>query len=77
MIHEKVGEVAAEAFKAAPPTVVVGLNILGYSISEWVQVATLVYIFLQMHVLAIKNISSYKSMWDYIKEVTRGKRKQK
>lgn len=76
MIHEKAGEVVAEAFKATPPTVVVGLNILGYSISEWVQVATLIYIFLQMHVLAVKNISSYKSMWDYIKEVIRGKRKQ-
>lgn len=77
MIHEKVGEVAVEVTKATPPAVVASLNILGYSISEWVQVATLIYIILQMHVLAVKNINCYKSMWDYIKEVTRGKRKQK
>lgn len=77
MIRDKVSEVATEVVKSTPPLGVVSLTFLGYSISEWVQVATLIYIILQMHVLAVKNVSCYKSMWDYIKEVTRGKRKQK
>lgn len=77
MVSGKVGEVAAEAIRSTPPLGVVGLSFMGYSIAEWVQVATLIYIFLQMHVLAAKNIGWYKSMWSYIKEVCRGKRKQK
>lgn len=77
MIGNKASEVATEVIKSTPPLGVVGLSFMGYSISEWVQLATLIYIFLQMHVLAAKNISCYRSMWGYIKEVLRGKRKQK
>lgn len=77
MIRDKASEVATEVIKSTPPLSVVGLSFMGYSISEWVQLATLIYIFLQMHVLAAKNISFYKYMLDYIKEALRGKRKQK
>lgn len=75
MVGGKVGELVVETMKATPPTVVVSLNILGYSIAEWVQLATLLYIFLQMHVLAAKNIDWYKYLCKFIKEVIRGKRK--
>jgi len=77
MVGGKVGEVVVETVKSAPPTIVVSLNILGYSIAEWVQLATLLYIFLQMHVLAAKNVDWYKYLCNFIKEVLRGKRKQK
>lgn len=76
MVGGKVGEVVVESIKAAPPTVVVSLNFLGYSIAEWVQLATLLYIFLQMHVLAAKNVDWYKYLCKFIKEVICGRRKQ-
>lgn len=40
-------EVAQEASKSAPPVTVVGLTLLGYPISEVVQVAVLIYTLLQ------------------------------
>lgn len=76
MVGGRVGEVVVETVKATPPTVVVGLNVLGYSISEWVQLATLLYIFLQMHVLAAKNIDWYKYLCKFIKEAICGRNKQ-
>lgn len=77
MVGERVGEVVAETVKSAPAASVVGLSMLGYSIAEWVQVATLLYIFLQMHVLAAKNIGWYKAICTRIKEVLSGRSSKK
>lgn len=46
-----INEVAQESVKAAPPVTVVGLTILGYPISEVVQVAVLIYTVLQVFFL--------------------------
>ena len=77
MLREKVGEVTVEVMKVTPPAGVVGLNLLGYSIAEWVQVATLFYILLQIHVLASKNVGWYGSLCKAIKEVLRGRSSKK
>lgn len=68
-MKEKIGEVVAEVAKSSPPLGVVGLTIMGYPISDWVQVAVLLYTVLQAHVLANKNINWYKS---FIKWLTKG-----
>lgn len=77
MLHNKVGEVASEVIKAAPPVGVVGLNIFGFPIADWVQLAVLIYTLLQMHVLAKKNLGFYQSLLSWLKEVRIGKSKQK
>lgn len=77
MLHNKVGEVASEVIKAAPPVTAVGLNVFGFPIADWVQLAVLIYTLLQMHVLAKKNLSFYQSLLSWLKEVRIGKRKQR
>lgn len=77
MVHEKIGEVASEVIKAAPPITAVGLQFFGYSIADWVQLAVLIYTLLQMHVLAKKNLGFYQSILSWLKEVRLVKRKQK
>lgn len=62
-------EVVTEVIKNAPPSLVVGLTVLGYPISDWVQLAVLLYTVLQVHVLANKNIDWYRSMVSWL---TRG-----
>lgn len=42
-------EVAAEATKAAPPATVTGLYFMGYPLSNWVVVFTLLYVWLQIY----------------------------
>lgn len=74
MLHDKVGEVTAEVIKAAPPLSVAGLTILGFPISDWVQLAVLIYTLLQMHVLAKKNLGFYQSLLSWLKEVISGSR---
>lgn len=74
MINERLQEGANEMTKMAPPVGVVGLSILGIPISDWVQVATLIYVLLQMHILGKKNLKWYSSMLDWMKEVVNVKR---
>lgn len=63
------GEVVTEVLKASPPLTMVSLTFLGYPLSDWVQLAVLLYTLLQMHVLANKNVTWYKSL---VKWLTRG-----
>lgn len=77
MINDKVGEVTSELIKSSPASVVASLTFAGYSVADWVQLATLVYILLQVHVLAVKNVEWYGGLWKYIKEVISGKRFKK
>ncbi|QGH45084.1 holin superfamily II protein [Ralstonia phage Reminis] len=72
MLHDKVSEAAIELGKNAPPSIVVGLSILGFPIADWVQLAVLIYTLLQMHVLAKKNLGFYQSLLSWLKEVISG-----
>lgn len=65
-MKEKLTEVATEVIKQAPPVGVVTITILGYPISEWVQVATLLYIMLQAHVLCRKHMAWYQAFLNWI-----------
>ncbi|QHJ79503.1 MAG: hypothetical protein [Caudoviricetes sp.] len=65
-MKEKITEVAVETMKQAPPLGVVTFTILGYPIADWVQLATLLYILLQAHVLCRKNLAWYQSFLDWI-----------
>lgn len=77
-MREKVVEVATEVVKAAPPVSVVGLTILGFPISDWVQLAVLLYTVMQMHVLAYKNWGWYQSLINWLTGGSHGvKRKRK
>lgn len=69
-MREKVAEAATEVVKNSPPLTVVSLTVLGYPISEWVQLAVLLYTLMQMHVLANKNWYWYQSL---IRWLTGGK----
>lgn len=69
-MRDKAVEVAAEVAKATPPVSVVGLNFLGFPISDWVQLAVLLYTLMQMHVLANKSWHWYQSL---IRWLTGGK----
>lgn len=62
LLKEKVVDVTAEVIKQAPPVTVVGFQLFGYPLSEWVQVATLLYVALQIHVLAKKHFNWYQSL---------------
>lgn len=42
------GEVAGEITRAAPPVSVVGLGLAGFTLNEWVLIATLAYTLMQM-----------------------------
>jgi hypothetical protein len=45
MIHEQTTEnVSVMAAKATPPLAVVGANLMGIPISDWVQYVTLIYV---------------------------------
>lgn len=77
-MREKVADVAAEVAKSGPPIGVVSLTILGYPISEWVQLAVLIYTVMQMHVLAHKNWGWYQSLIRWLTGGNHGtKRKRK
>lgn len=44
-------ELIKETFRAAPPITVTGLTVFGVPIADWVAVATLLYIVLQVYFL--------------------------
>lgn len=47
--------------KAAPPLAVVGANIAGWSVPEWVQLLTLIYVILMVaHKLWTMGVEAYK-----------------
>ncbi len=50
-----------EVAKAAPPVTVVGVTLAGISVADWVTYLTLLYIVLQLILLAPKYIKWYKS----------------
>ncbi len=50
-----------EGLKASPPVAVVGVQLAGISVSDWVTYLTLLYIVLQLILLAPKYIKWYKS----------------
>lgn len=53
-VAERGGEIAAAGIKAAPAVAVTGAASVGMSLEEWVFVATLVYLVLQILYLAWK-----------------------
>lgn len=65
-MKDKLGEVATEVIKQVPPIGVVSFTILGYPIADWVQLATLLYIALQAHVLMKKSMPWYGSFLRWI-----------
>lgn len=65
-MKEKIGEVTAELTKTTPAIGVVGMNFMGYGIADWVQLATLLYIIFQAHILARKHVSWYQSLWSWL-----------
>lgn len=65
-MREKVGEVTTEMIKQVPPLGVVSFTILGYPIADWVQLATLLYVILQVHVLCKKNMNYYKRFLNWL-----------
>ena len=52
-------EVSMAAAKAAPPVVVAGATLMGYSLQEWVYILTIIYLLLQIVVLAV---TSYRKL---------------
>ncbi|URY99239.1 hypothetical protein 6939_0060 [Klebsiella phage 6939] len=76
MLHDKVSEAAIELGKNAPPSIVVGLSLLGIPIADWVQLAVLLYTLLQIHVLAKKHINFYQSLLSWLREVLSGSRRK-
>ncbi|QHJ80575.1 MAG: hypothetical protein [Bacteriophage sp.] len=65
-MKDKIGEVATEVIKQVPPLGVVSFTIMGYPIADWVQLATLLYVVLQAHVLCKKNMPWYSSFLRWI-----------
>lgn len=61
-MKDKIGEVATEVVKQVPPLGVVSFTIMGYPIADWVQLATLLYVILQAHVLCKKNVEWYGAL---------------
>lgn len=57
---DKIAETVSEVVKQLPPTGVVAFTVMGYPISDWVQLATLLYVLLQVHVLCKKNMLWYQ-----------------
>jgi hypothetical protein len=68
-LKDKIGEVATEVVKQVPPLGVVSFTVMGYPIADWVQLATLLYVILQVHVLCKKNMTWYSG---FIKWLLRG-----
>ena len=68
-MKDKIGEATSEVLKQLPPSGVVAFTVMGYPISDWVQLATLLYVLLQVHVLCKKNMQWYRS---FLKWLTRG-----
>lgn len=61
-MHQQTQEtISAAAAKAAPPVTVVGMTIAGYSLSDWVLVATLIYTLLQTILLVRRLILQRRS----------------
>lgn len=55
MTHEQKLDVAQEAVKSAPPVAVTAISgLLGFSLHDWVLVATLVYVVFQIAWLVYK-----------------------
>ena len=54
------GEVAAAAVKASPPLAISGMYLAGYSLQDWLVLATLVYTVLQILLLLPKFHKQYK-----------------
>jgi hypothetical protein len=52
--HQHQSEATVAAIKAAPPITVTGLHFFGYPIQDWVALATLVYVLLQIALLLYK-----------------------
>lgn len=59
-------DVGSEVMKVAPPLTVSGLTLFGYSIAEWVQIATLLYIVLQVHYLLRANNKNYNKVINFV-----------
>ena len=68
-MRDKIGEVTTEVVKQVPPLGVVSFTVMGYPIADWVQLATLLYVILQVHVLCKKNMTWYGG---FIKWLLRG-----
>ena len=66
-MRDKLGEVATELTKATPAVGVVSMNFMGYGIADWVQLATLLYVLFQVHILAKNHVGWYKSMLNWLK----------
>jgi len=65
-LKEKIAEVIPEVTKQLPPVGVVTLTIAGYPIADIVQLATLVYIIIQVHFLLRKNSERYSTFINWI-----------
>lgn len=68
-MKDKITEVATEVVKQVPPLGVVSFTVMGYPIADWVQLATLLYIILQIHVLCKKHMTIYSA---FLKWILRG-----
>lgn len=68
-MKDKIGEVTSEVIKQVPPLGVVSFTVMGYPIADWVQLATFLYVVLQVHVLCKKNMTWYSA---FLKWLLRG-----
>lgn len=68
-MKDKIAEVTTEVVKQVPPLGVVSFTLWGYPIADWVQLATLLYVMLQVHVLCKKHMTWYGS---FLKWLLRG-----
>lgn len=57
----KAHEIATEAVKAAPPVAVTTASLAGLSLAEWVSIATIVYIGLQVGLLLPRYYREYRT----------------
>ena len=57
----KAHEIATEAVKAAPPVAVTTASLSGLSLAEWVSIATIVYIGLQVGLLLPRYWREYRA----------------
>ena len=57
-------ELAAETLKAAPPTAVAGLTLMGVSLNDVVLIATLVYLSVQIGFLVYKWVKLHRGSND-------------
>ncbi|WP_315384793.1 hypothetical protein [Microvirgula aerodenitrificans] len=57
-------EIVAEAIKAAPPVAVTTASLAGLSLAEWVSIATILYIGLQVGLLVPRYWREYRAWRD-------------